>query len=128
MLLNMRKDLDDHIKKTSGALQIQPSSSYNAQSNSSQATKRKQSDLNRECKLNGCPEGIVAYGIAADVSPDAYCHNKQLGDGYYKIEIFNVINEDALLFRQDSFTKTMGDVGRLGPSTCKALRKNTKKA
>ncbi|KAF6169386.1 hypothetical protein GIB67_016556, partial [Kingdonia uniflora] len=55
--------------------------------------------------------GIVAYGIVADVSPDAYCHNKKLGDGYYKIEIFNVINEDALLFRQDSFTKTMGDVG-----------------
>ncbi|KAF6160405.1 hypothetical protein GIB67_019174, partial [Kingdonia uniflora] len=110
MLLNMRKDLDDHIKKTSGAPQIQPSSSYNAPSNSLQATQRKQSDLNRECKLNGCPEGIVAYGIVADVSPDAYCHNKQLGDGYYKIEIFNVINEDASLFRQDSFTKTMGDV------------------
>ncbi|KAF6174970.1 hypothetical protein GIB67_026458 [Kingdonia uniflora] len=109
MLLNMRKDLDDHIKKTLGAPQIQPSSSYNTPSNSSQATQRKQSDLNRECKLNGCPDGIVAYGIVADVSPDAFCHNKQLGDGYYKIEIFNVINEDALLFRQDSFTKTMGD-------------------
>ncbi|KAF6155310.1 hypothetical protein GIB67_019836 [Kingdonia uniflora] len=89
MLLNMRKDLDDHIKKKS----------------------RKQSDLNREYKLNGCLEGMVAYGIVADVSPDAFCHNKQLGDGYYKIEIFNVINEDALLFRQDSFTKTIGDVG-----------------
>ncbi|KAF6143499.1 hypothetical protein GIB67_029668 [Kingdonia uniflora] len=38
MLLNMRKDLDDHIKKISGAPQIQPSSSYNAPSNSSQAT------------------------------------------------------------------------------------------
>ncbi|KAF6134306.1 hypothetical protein GIB67_035667 [Kingdonia uniflora] len=88
MLLNMRKDLDDHIKKTL----------------------RKQSNLNRECKLNGSPEGIVAYVIVADVSPDAYCHNKQLGDGYYKIEIFNVINGDALLFRQDSFAKTMGDV------------------
>ncbi|KAF6136083.1 hypothetical protein GIB67_000487, partial [Kingdonia uniflora] len=114
MLLNMRKDLDDHIKKTLGVLQIQPSSSFNAPSSSSQATQRKQSDLNRECKLNGCPEGIVAYGIVADVSPDAYCHNKQPGDGYYKIEIFNVINEDALLFRQDSYTKTMGDVGAGG--------------
>ncbi|KAF6162969.1 hypothetical protein GIB67_021118, partial [Kingdonia uniflora] len=102
MLLNMQKDLDGHIKKTSGAPQIQPSSSYNAPSNSSQATQRKQSDLNRECKLNGCPEGIVAYGIVAYVSPDAFCHNKKLGDGYYKIEIFNVINEDALLFRQDN--------------------------
>ncbi|KAF6170218.1 hypothetical protein GIB67_038751 [Kingdonia uniflora] len=76
--------------------------------------KQKQSNLNREYKLNGGPEGIVAYGIVADVSPDAYCHNKQLGDGYYMIEIFNVINEDALLFRQDSFTKTMGDVGTGG--------------
>ncbi|KAF6135821.1 hypothetical protein GIB67_028140 [Kingdonia uniflora] len=98
MLLNMRKDLDNHIKKTSGAPQIQPSSYCNAPSNSSQATQRKQSDLNREYKLNGCLEGIVAYGIVADVSPDAYCHNKQLGDGYNKIEIFNVINEDPLLF------------------------------
>ncbi|KAF6156923.1 hypothetical protein GIB67_039684 [Kingdonia uniflora] len=102
MLLNMRKDFDDHIKKSSGALQMQPYSSHNATSNSSQATQRKQSDLNRECKLNRCPEGIAAYGIIADVSPDAYCHNKQLRDGYYKIEIFNVINEDALLFRQDN--------------------------
>ncbi|KAF6177157.1 hypothetical protein GIB67_025494 [Kingdonia uniflora] len=42
---------------------------------------RKQSDLNRECKLNGCLEGIVAYGIVADVSPDTYCHNKQLRYG-----------------------------------------------
>ncbi|KAF6160305.1 hypothetical protein GIB67_019074, partial [Kingdonia uniflora] len=114
MLLNMRKDLDDHIKKTSDIPQIQPSSSYNAPSNSSQATQRKQSDLNRECKLNGYPEGIGAYGIVADVSPDAYCHNKQLRDGYYKKKIFNVINKDALLFRQDSFTKTMGDVGARG--------------
>ncbi|KAF6154409.1 hypothetical protein GIB67_028301 [Kingdonia uniflora] len=114
MLLNMRKDLDDHIKKTLGAPQIQPSSSYNAPSNSSHASQRKLSYLNRECKLNGCPEGIVAYGIVADVSLDTFCHNKQLGDGYYKIEIFNVINEDALLFRQDSFTKTMGDVEILG--------------
>ncbi|KAF6163073.1 hypothetical protein GIB67_001401 [Kingdonia uniflora] len=113
MLLNMLTDLDDHIKKTSGAPQIQPSLSYNAPSNSSQATQRKQSDLNREYKLNGYPEGIVVYGIVADVSPDAFCHNKQLGDGYYKIEIFNVINEDALLFRQDSFTKTIGDVGKI---------------
>ncbi|KAF6162558.1 hypothetical protein GIB67_003104 [Kingdonia uniflora] len=71
---------------------------------------QKQSDLNNECKLNGCPEGIIAYGIVVDVSPDAYYHNKQLGNGYYKIKIFNVINKDALLFRQDSFTKTMGDV------------------
>ncbi|KAF6168469.1 hypothetical protein GIB67_005021 [Kingdonia uniflora] len=114
MLLNTEKNLDDHIKKTSGVPQIQPSSSYNAPSNSSEATQRKQSDLNRECKLNGYPEGIVAYGIVADVSPDAFCHNKQLGDGYYKIKIFNVINEDALLFRQDSFTKTMRDVGAGG--------------
>ncbi|KAF6135806.1 hypothetical protein GIB67_028125 [Kingdonia uniflora] len=38
MLLNMRKDLDDHIKKTSGVPQIQPSSSYDTPSNSSQAT------------------------------------------------------------------------------------------
>ncbi|KAF6162553.1 hypothetical protein GIB67_003099 [Kingdonia uniflora] len=64
-----------------GVPQIQPSSSYNAPSNSSQATQQKQSDLNRECKLNGCPKGIVAYGIVVDVSPDAYCHNKQLRDG-----------------------------------------------
>ncbi|KAF6176932.1 hypothetical protein GIB67_027732 [Kingdonia uniflora] len=114
MLLNMRKDLDDHIKKTLGVPQRQPSSFYNVPSSSSQATQRKQSDLNRECKLNGCPEGIVAYGTVVDVSPDAYCHNKLLGDGYNKIEIFNVINEDVLLFRQDSFTKTMGDVGAGG--------------
>ncbi|KAF6139514.1 hypothetical protein GIB67_015471, partial [Kingdonia uniflora] len=33
-----------------------------------QDTQRKQSDLNRECKLNGCPEGIVAYGIVADIT------------------------------------------------------------
>ncbi|KAF6171293.1 hypothetical protein GIB67_023923 [Kingdonia uniflora] len=45
---------------------------------------KKQSDLNRECKLNGCPEGIVVYGIIADIIPDAYCHNKQFRDGYYK--------------------------------------------
>ncbi|KAF6174002.1 hypothetical protein GIB67_039953, partial [Kingdonia uniflora] len=38
MLLNIRNDLDNHIKKASGALQIQSSSSYNATSNSSQAT------------------------------------------------------------------------------------------
>ncbi|KAF6146895.1 hypothetical protein GIB67_018548 [Kingdonia uniflora] len=107
MMLNMRKDLADHIRKTLGTPQIQPSSFYNAPSNSSQVTQRKQSDLNREYKLNGCSEGIVAYGIVADISPDAFCHNKQLGDGYYKIEIFNAINEDALLFREDSFTKTM---------------------
>ncbi|KAF6134529.1 hypothetical protein GIB67_028550 [Kingdonia uniflora] len=75
---------------------------------------RNQSDLNRECELNGCPKRIVAYGVVADISPDAYCHNKQLRDGYYKIEIFNVINEDDLLFRQDNFTKTMGDVGAEG--------------
>ncbi|KAF6144743.1 hypothetical protein GIB67_017762 [Kingdonia uniflora] len=81
MLLNMRKDLDDHIKKTSGTLQTQRSLSYNAPSNSSQATKRKQSDLNRECKLNGYLEGIVVYGIVADVNHDVYCHNKQLRDG-----------------------------------------------
>ncbi|KAF6173159.1 hypothetical protein GIB67_028457 [Kingdonia uniflora] len=107
-------DLKDVAEKldTEGAPQIQPSSSYNVPSNSSQATQQKQSDLNRECKLNGCSEGIVAYGIVADVSSDAFCHNKQLRDGYYKIEIFNVINEDTLLFRQDSFTKTMGDVGK----------------
>ncbi|KAF6134438.1 hypothetical protein GIB67_011864, partial [Kingdonia uniflora] len=90
----LTKDLDDHIKKhRQGVPQIQPSSSYNAPTNSSQATERKQSDLNRECKLNGCPEGIVTYGIVADVSPDAYCHNKHLVDGYYKIEIFNVITK-----------------------------------
>ncbi|KAF6136090.1 hypothetical protein GIB67_000494 [Kingdonia uniflora] len=72
---------------------------------------RKQSDLNRECNLNGCPKGIVAYGIVVDVSPDAHCHNEKLGDGYNKIEILNVINEDAILSMQDSFTKTMEDVG-----------------
>ncbi|KAF6138996.1 hypothetical protein GIB67_010722, partial [Kingdonia uniflora] len=48
------------------------------------------------------------------LSPSCLLHNKQLGDGYYKIEIFNVINEDALFFRQDSFTKIMGDVGAGG--------------
>ncbi|KAF6152861.1 hypothetical protein GIB67_025879 [Kingdonia uniflora] len=53
-----------HLK---GAPQIQPSSSYNVPSNSSQATQRKKLDLNRECKLNGCPKGIVAYGIVTDV-------------------------------------------------------------
>ncbi|KAF6173907.1 hypothetical protein GIB67_039858, partial [Kingdonia uniflora] len=102
MLLNMRKDLDDHIKNASGIQQIQPFRFV-----MHQVTHRK---LRRECKLNGCPEGIVVYVIVVDVSPDAYCNNKQLGDGYYKINIFNVISEDALLFRQDSFTKTMGDV------------------
>ncbi|KAF6146268.1 hypothetical protein GIB67_011740 [Kingdonia uniflora] len=86
---------------------------------------QKKSDLHRECKLNGCPEGIVIYGGVADVSPDAYCHNKQLGDEYYKIEIFNVINKDALLFRQDSFTKTIGDsqawINEEGEGTSKDL-------
>ncbi|KAF6138260.1 hypothetical protein GIB67_019430 [Kingdonia uniflora] len=76
--------------------------------------KRRQSNLNRECKLSRCPKGIVAYGIVADVSLDVYFHNKHLKDGYYKIEIFNVFNEDALLFRQDSFTKKMEDVGTGG--------------
>ncbi|KAF6141583.1 hypothetical protein GIB67_023755 [Kingdonia uniflora] len=75
MLLNMQNYLDDHIKKTSGTPQIQSSSSYNVPSNSSQATQRKQSYLNRECKFNSCPDGIVAYGIVVDVSPDVYCHN-----------------------------------------------------
>ncbi|KAF6162438.1 hypothetical protein GIB67_017326 [Kingdonia uniflora] len=73
MLLNMRKDLDDYIKKTLGAPQIQPFLPYNATSNSSQATqelRQKQSNLNRKYKLNGCPKGIVAYGIVHDIMRD----------------------------------------------------------
>ncbi|KAF6157253.1 hypothetical protein GIB67_041714, partial [Kingdonia uniflora] len=78
---------------------------------SSQCEHEKHQHIDKEYRLVGCPWRIVAHGVTVGVDPTNMCHLVALGDNFFKVAIHDIVDGNALLFRPNSNSKRLLDVG-----------------
>ncbi|KAF6156472.1 hypothetical protein GIB67_011273 [Kingdonia uniflora] len=67
-------------------------------------------DLNKKCILNGFNEAKVARGEVAFVDPATPIHQGILGEGFYKILLYEIYSPNCPLVKPDGYVNTLGEV------------------
>ncbi|KAF6152197.1 hypothetical protein GIB67_005307 [Kingdonia uniflora] len=66
--------------------------------------------LNKKCMLNGFSEAKVARGEVAFVDPTTLIHQGILGEGFYKILLYEIYSPNCPLVKPDGYVNTLGEV------------------
>ncbi|KAF6171595.1 hypothetical protein GIB67_018119 [Kingdonia uniflora] len=87
---------------------ISPTDNFPSQqtTSSSQREHEKHQHIDKECMLVGCPWRIVAHGVIVGVDSADMCHSVALGDDFYKVAIYDIV--DALHSRFQARVKEEG--------------------
>ncbi|KAF6150735.1 hypothetical protein GIB67_020818 [Kingdonia uniflora] len=66
--------------------------------------------LNKKCILNGFSEAKVARGEVVFVDPATPTHQGILGEGFYKILLYEIYSPNCPLVKPDGYVNTLGKV------------------
>ncbi|KAF6173060.1 hypothetical protein GIB67_038870, partial [Kingdonia uniflora] len=70
--------------------------------------------LNKKCILNGFSKANVVCGEVAFVDPATPIHQGILGQGFYKILLYEIYSPNCPLVKPDSYVSTLGEVQERG--------------